>query len=86
MAVIARPDEDKGEKLIAVTNEAKLQLADIRAAVRARGLSNLCAPREIKVVGSIPKLGTGKTNHRELEKMIAVALIEPSHEPNHPIG
>lgn len=86
VAVIARPDEDKGEKLIAVTNEAKLQLADIRAAVRARGLSNLCAPREIKVVDSIPKLGTGKTNHRELEKMIAVALIEPSHEPNHPIG
>jgi len=71
VAVIAQPDEDKGEKLIAVTNEAKLQLADIRAAVRAKGLSNLCAPREIKVVQSIPKLGTGKTNHRELEKMIA---------------
>jgi len=71
VAVIAQPDEDKGEKLIAVTNEARLQLADIRAAVRAKGLSNLCAPREIKVVQSIPKLGTGKTNHRELEKMIA---------------
>ncbi len=73
VAVIAQPDEDKGEKLIAVTNEPKLQLADIRAAVRAKGLSNLCAPREIKVVQSIPKLGTGKTNHRELEKMIAAA-------------
>jgi acyl-[acyl-carrier-protein]-phospholipid O-acyltransferase/long-chain-fatty-acid--[acyl-carrier-protein] ligase len=71
VAVIAQPDEDKGEKLIAVTNESRLQLADIRAAVRAKGLSNLCAPREIKVVQSIPKLGTGKTNHRELEKMIA---------------
>ena len=71
VAVIAQPDEDKGEKLIAVTNEPKIQLADIRAAVRAKGLSNLCAPREIKVVQSIPKLGTGKTNHRELEKMIA---------------
>lgn len=71
VAVIARPDEDKGEKLIAVTNEAKLQLADLRAAVRAKGLSNLCAPREIKVVSSIPKLGTGKTNHRELENLIA---------------
>ena len=71
VAVIARPDEDKGEKLIAVTNESKLQLAEVRAAVRAKGLSNLCAPREIKVVTSIPKLGTGKTNHRELERMIA---------------
>lgn len=71
VAVIAQPDEDKGEKLIAVTNEPKIQLADIRAAVKSKGLSNLCAPREIKVVQSIPKLGTGKTNHRELEKMIA---------------
>ena len=71
VAVIARPDEDKGEKLIAVTNEGRLQLADVRAAIRAKGLSNLCAPRELKVVNSIPKLGTGKTNHRELEKLIA---------------
>ncbi len=70
VAVIAGPDEDKGEKLIAVTNESRLQLAEIRAAVRAKGLSNLCAPRELRVVMSIPKLGTGKTNHRELEKLI----------------
>jgi acyl-[acyl-carrier-protein]-phospholipid O-acyltransferase/long-chain-fatty-acid--[acyl-carrier-protein] ligase len=70
VAVIAQPDEDKGEKLIAVTNEPRLQLAEIRAAIKAKGLSNLCAPREIKVVHAIPKLGTGKTNHRELEKMI----------------
>ena len=70
VAVIAQHDADKGEKLIAVTNEPKLQLADVRAAVRAKGLSNLCAPREIKVVKIIPKLGTGKTNHRELEKLI----------------
>ena len=74
VAVIARPDEDKGEKLIAVTNEPKLQLADLRAAIKAKGLSNLCAPREIKVVPSIPKLGTGKTNHRELEKIVAAQV------------
>ena len=70
VAVIAQPDEDKGEKLIAVTNEPKLQLADVRAVVRAKGLSNLCAPREIKVVKTIPKLGTGKTNHRELIRLL----------------
>jgi len=70
VAVIARPDKDKGEKLIAVTNEPKLQLVDVRAAIKAKGLGNLCAPREIKIVANIPKLGTGKTNHRELEKMI----------------
>jgi acyl-[acyl-carrier-protein]-phospholipid O-acyltransferase/long-chain-fatty-acid--[acyl-carrier-protein] ligase len=74
VAVIAQPDADKGEKLIAITNESRVQLADIRAAVRAKGLSNLCAPRELRTVANIPKLGTGKTNHRELERMLADEL------------
>lgn len=70
VAVVAQPDEDKGERLIAVTNEPKLTLEEIRAAVKAKGLSNLAVPREIKLVHDIPKLGTGKVNHRELEKMV----------------
>jgi acyl-[acyl-carrier-protein]-phospholipid O-acyltransferase / long-chain-fatty-acid--[acyl-carrier-protein] ligase len=53
-----------------VTNEPKLTLEEIRAAIKAKGLSNLCAPREIKVVREIPKLGTGKVNHRELQKLV----------------
>ncbi len=70
VAVVTRPDEGKGEALIAVTNEPKLQLDEIRAAIKSKGLSNLCIPREIKVVREIPKLGTGKTNHRELQKIL----------------
>jgi acyl-[acyl-carrier-protein]-phospholipid O-acyltransferase/long-chain-fatty-acid--[acyl-carrier-protein] ligase len=70
VAVVARPDEDKGERLIAVSNEPKLSLDEVRAAIKAKGLSNLAVPREIKVVREIPKLGTGKVNHRELEKII----------------
>lgn len=70
IAVVSQPDQDKGEKLIAVTNEPKLQLDEIRAAIKSKGLTNLCVPREIKVVREIPKLGTGKVNHRELQKLI----------------
>jgi acyl-[acyl-carrier-protein]-phospholipid O-acyltransferase/long-chain-fatty-acid--[acyl-carrier-protein] ligase len=70
VAVVTRPDEGKGEVLIAVTNEPKLQLDEIRTAIKAKGLSNLSVPREIKVVREIPKLGTGKINHRELAKML----------------
>jgi acyl-CoA synthetase (AMP-forming)/AMP-acid ligase II len=70
VAVISRPDEDKGEALIAVSNEPKLQLDEIRAAIRAKGLTNLCVPREIKYVREIPKLGTGKVNHRELVRQM----------------
>ncbi len=70
VAVIARPDEDKGEALIAVTNEPRLRLDEIRAALRARGLPNLCVPREVVAVREIPKLGTGKVNHRELARLV----------------
>jgi acyl-[acyl-carrier-protein]-phospholipid O-acyltransferase/long-chain-fatty-acid--[acyl-carrier-protein] ligase len=66
VAVLARPDDEKGEALIAITNEPRLTLHEIRAAIRAKGLTNLCVPREIKVVKEIPKLGTGKVDHREL--------------------
>jgi acyl-[acyl-carrier-protein]-phospholipid O-acyltransferase / long-chain-fatty-acid--[acyl-carrier-protein] ligase len=66
-AVITRPDESKGEVLIAVTNEPKLTLDEIREAIKAKGLTNLSVPREIKFVKEIPKLGTGKVNHRELQ-------------------
>jgi len=69
-AVLSRPDADRGEALVAVSNEAKLNLEEIRAAVKAKGLSNLCVPREVKYVRDIPKLGTGKVDHRELQKMI----------------
>ena len=70
VAVITRPDEDKGEALIALTNAPRLQLAELRAVLKAKGLSNLSSPRELKLVRAIPKLGTGKINHRELERML----------------
>jgi acyl-[acyl-carrier-protein]-phospholipid O-acyltransferase/long-chain-fatty-acid--[acyl-carrier-protein] ligase len=72
LAVVARKDEAKGERLIAVTNESRLTLEDLRQILRSRGLSNLAMPREIKWVRDIPRLGTGKVNHRELEKLMGV--------------
>ena len=70
IAVVSRPDPDKGEVLIAASNESKLKLDEIRTVLRARGFSNLCVPREVRFVREIPKLGTGKVDHRELEKAI----------------
>ena len=80
IAVITRPEENKGEALIAVTNEPKLTLDEIRDAIKARGLTNLSVPREIKVVKEIPKLGTGKVNHRELQTQ----MESPSNPPTQP--
>ena len=70
VAVVARADAARGKKLIAVSNEPRLTLEEVRAAIHARGLSNLAVPREIKVLHDLPRLGTGKINHRELEKLV----------------
>jgi len=70
IAVVAQPDEAKGEKLVAITNAPNLKLDEVREAIRARGLSNLSSPREIKVLRELPRLGTGKIDHRTLAKMI----------------
>jgi len=71
VAVLARPDADRGEILVAVANDNRLTMDELRAAIKAKGLSNLYVPREIKYTRDIPKLGTGKVDHRQLQKLIA---------------
>jgi acyl-[acyl-carrier-protein]-phospholipid O-acyltransferase/long-chain-fatty-acid--[acyl-carrier-protein] ligase len=70
IAVVAKTDESRGERLIAVTNETKLTLDQIRGALRSAGLSNLAVPRELRQLHELPRLGTGKVNHRELAKVV----------------
>ncbi len=69
-AVVALPDADKGEKLVAVTNEPGLSLAEVRGAIATAGMTNLCVPRDLRVMDELPKLGTGKLNHREVLKHV----------------
>jgi acyl-[acyl-carrier-protein]-phospholipid O-acyltransferase/long-chain-fatty-acid--[acyl-carrier-protein] ligase len=68
--VVAKADEHKGEKLIVVSNESRLTLEQVRDAIRAKGLTNLAVPRDIKHIHDLPRLGTGKINHREIEKLV----------------
>jgi acyl-[acyl-carrier-protein]-phospholipid O-acyltransferase/long-chain-fatty-acid--[acyl-carrier-protein] ligase len=70
IAVVAVADEEKGEKLIAICNVPRLSMDEVRQAIKAKGLTNLCVPREIRFVNEIPKLGTGKINHRALIEVV----------------
>ena len=70
VAVMTRPDADRGESLFAVANDQRLNMEELRAAIKAKGLSNLSVPREIKYQRDIPKLGTGKVDYRQLQKLI----------------
>ena len=73
VAILTRPDADKGEALIAVTNEPRLTMDEVREAIKAKGLTNLSVPREIKAVKEIPKLGTGKVDHRGLQAQMSAS-------------
>ena len=74
VAVVAVPDTEKGEKLVAVTNKSELSLAEVRVAIAAAGMTNLCAPRDLRVMDELPKLGTGKLNHREVLQHVEPCL------------
>jgi len=70
IAVLARPDPQRGEKLVAVTNEPRLSLAQVRDALQSGGLSNLAVPKNLVVLPELPHLGSGKINYPELEKVL----------------
>ena len=86
VAIITRPDEAKGEILIAVANESRLTLEEIRTAIRLKGLTNLSTPREILYVRDLPKLGTGKIDHRGLAKVLAASATPATGEAASAVG
>ncbi len=73
LAIMSKPDPEKGERLIAVTNEPRLPLEALRQIIRSKGFSNLAVPREVVVLGEIPRLGTGKTDYRALAQQLSQA-------------
>ncbi len=81
VAVLAVPDADRGESLIAVTNEPRLTLADMRLAIHAKGLGNLCFPREVVVVDAVPVLATGKVDYPACQRLIKGVPTETSQVP-----
>lgn len=74
VAVLSRPDADKGERLVAVANDARVTVDDLRQAILRKGLPTLCVPREVLFLRDLPLLGTGKVNYRELQAWLATRL------------
>lgn len=68
-AVIAIPDEKKGEKLVLFANSPLVELKSVREILRAKGFSDLACPREIQYLQNIPKLGTGKTDYMKVKEI-----------------
>jgi acyl-[acyl-carrier-protein]-phospholipid O-acyltransferase/long-chain-fatty-acid--[acyl-carrier-protein] ligase len=69
-AVIAEPDNRKGERLVLVTDQQGATVAALVAHAQAQGIPELCAPRKIVKVPEIPVLGTGKTDYVAIQRLV----------------
>ena len=69
VAVVSRPHPTKGEELVLFTSDAALTLDAVREAVRAKGLSDLSSPKQIKLCTPFPMLGSGKPDLLALQQL-----------------
>ncbi|MEZ4820136.1 MAG: AMP-binding protein [Bdellovibrionota bacterium] len=69
-AVVAIPDEKKGEALVLVTDYKNATRQEMTTYVRENGLSELSVPKNIQIVSQVPLLGTGKTDYVAIQKIL----------------
>lgn len=62
-AVVSVPHARRGESVILLTEQEKMDADALRQHIRAQGLSELSVPREILAVPKVPVLGSGKIDY-----------------------
>ena len=68
-AVVGRPHPAKGEELVLLTSDPGLTAEAVREAVRAKGLSDLSVPKQIRFCAPFPLLGSGKPDLVALQQL-----------------
>ena len=76
-AVVTRPDPRKGEELVLFTTQPLADPQALRSWARANGVAELSLPAEIRMVETIPLLGSGKPDH------VALGDLAKQREPEH---
>ncbi|MBN9061288.1 MAG: acyl-[ACP]--phospholipid O-acyltransferase [Rhizobiales bacterium 65-9] len=69
-AIIAAPDERKGERLVMVTAAPKATLADAVAHLKTKGLTALSMPSEMMTINAMPVLGSGKIDFVSVDSLV----------------
>jgi acyl-[acyl-carrier-protein]-phospholipid O-acyltransferase/long-chain-fatty-acid--[acyl-carrier-protein] ligase len=68
-AVVAVPDERKGERLLLVTTQHNADHRALLLAGRERGTAEIQVPRDIMMVEKLPMLGTGKIDYPAVQRL-----------------
>ena len=71
--MVTVPDARKGEQLVLVTDCAEATREDYQAHARANGIGEIAVPRRVLTVKQVPLLGTGKTDYKGVEALVAAA-------------
>jgi acyl-[acyl-carrier-protein]-phospholipid O-acyltransferase/long-chain-fatty-acid--[acyl-carrier-protein] ligase len=79
-AAVTRPDPRKGEQLVLFTTRKDADARALQVWARANGVTELMIPRDIRVVDSLPILGTGKLDYVSMVEA-AAAPTSPEIEP-----
>ena len=75
-AVVATPDERKGERLVLVTNDKSAARASFQAIAKARGATELMIPAQVLIVDKMPVLGSGKLDFAGVAKLVEEKAAE----------
>jgi acyl-[acyl-carrier-protein]-phospholipid O-acyltransferase/long-chain-fatty-acid--[acyl-carrier-protein] ligase len=68
VAIVALPDEKKGEKLILLL-EGVMELEELKVQIKSLEMNPLFVPSEYYKVDELPKLGTGKADFKGAKKL-----------------
>lgn len=71
-AVIAVPDEKKGEQLVLITTNQDATRDELVQFAKSKKVAELMIPKTIKLVDNIPLLGTGKIDYPGLNDMLNI--------------
>jgi acyl-[acyl-carrier-protein]-phospholipid O-acyltransferase/long-chain-fatty-acid--[acyl-carrier-protein] ligase len=66
-------DLGRGEAIVLFTTDSDLSREQLTAAARGLGYPEIAVPRKIRVVDTLPLLGTGKVDYVRLREVAAVA-------------
>ncbi len=68
-AVVSRPDPRKGEQLVLFTTKPGAAVSELLGWARSNGVAEIAIPKDVRVVGALPVLGTGKLDYPALSTM-----------------
>ena len=69
-AAIAIPDDRKGEQIVLLTTATAPDRARLLAQAQSDGVAEICVPRRIQPVATIPVLGTGKIDYVSARQLV----------------